>query len=70
MASCTGWEFAVPLGQRVFATEGADCKPLTSTLAAVPAMLEISGTAMNERPAVKAERRSLRRTLVFWTGSI
>lgn len=53
-----------------FATEGAACKPFISAVAAVPARPESSGAAMNERPAVRAERRSLKRRLVFWMGSI
>ena len=69
-ASCSGWESAVPLGQMAFATLGATCKPFKSALAAVPAKPESSGPAMNERPAVRAESRSLRRRFVFWIGSI
>ena len=53
-----------------FATEGASCKPVTSAEAAVPAKPESSGAAMNDRPAVRAVRRSLRKRLVFWIGSI
>lgn len=52
------------------ATEGASCKAVTSALAARPATPESSGPAMNERPAVSAERRSWRNTWVLWTGSI
>ena len=53
-----------------FATEGASFIPVSKALAAVPAKPESSGAAINERPAVKAERRSLSRRLVFWMGSI
>lgn len=70
LASCSVWEFAVPLGQMAFATEGAACRPFTSTEAAVPAKPESSGPPMNDRPAVRAVRRSLRRRFVFWMGSI
>lgn len=70
MASCSDWVSAVPLGQMAFATEGASCSPLKSAVAAVPAKPESSGVPMNDRPAVRAVSRSLRRTLVFWTGSI
>ena len=60
----------MPSGQMALATPGAACKPAKSALAAVPAKPEISGPAINERPAVSAVRRSFSTTLVVCLGSI
>lgn len=53
-----------------FATDVASRNPFNSASTAVPAKPESSGAAMNVKPAVRAVRRSPRRTLVFLMGSI